>query len=61
MLRITLQADDPVFSTRFLEYQDMRHAPGFASHYHDLGISSLRGHDSACNRILSVGEVYGLS
>ena len=33
-----------------------RHAisPGFSGHYQDLGISSLKRHDSACNIILSV-------
>ena len=37
-----------------------RHAisPGFFGHYQDLGISSLKRHDSAvCNCILSVGRV----
>ena len=28
--------------------------PGFSGHYQDRGISSLEGHDSACNVILSV-------
>ena len=33
-----------------------RHAisPGFPGHYQDLGISSTKRHDSACNLILSV-------
>ena len=36
-----------------------RHAisPEFSGHYHDLGISSLKGHDSACNFILRVPNV----
>ena len=42
------------------KHRDMRrrHAisPGFAGHYQDLGISSLKGHDSACNLILSVAK-----
>ena len=34
-----------------------RHAisPGFSGHYRDLGISSLKRHDSVCNLIISVG------
>ena len=33
-----------------------RHAvsPGFSGHYQDLGIPNLKGHDSACNLIVSV-------
>ena len=32
-----------------------RHAisPGFSDHYHDIDISILKGHDSACNVILA--------
>ena len=41
-----------------MKLRDMRrrHAisPGFSSHDQDLGISSLKGHDSACNINLSV-------
>ena len=29
-------------------------SPEFSDHYHDLGIPSLKMHDSACNLILSV-------
>ena len=40
------------------KHRDMRrrHAisPGFSDHYRDLGISSIKGHDSACTLILSV-------
>ena len=30
-------------------------SPGFSGHYQDIGISSLKEHDSTCNLILSVG------
>ena len=43
-------------SSRFLGYYQ-RHAiilsPGVSGHYHDLGISSLEVHDSACNLVIS--------
>ena len=35
-------------------------SPGLYGHYQDLGISSLKGHDSACNLTLSVGSILGL-
>ena len=40
-----------------------RHAisPQFFGHYQDLGISSLKGYDSACNIILSVGSPANLA
>ena len=31
-------------------------SPGFSGHYEDLGISSLKRHDSACNLILGVAR-----
>ena len=40
-----------------------RHAisPGFSGHYQDLGKSSLKRHDSACNLILSaVSGMWGV-
>ena len=41
-------------------HRDMRRrqaiSPGFSSHYQNLGISSLKEHDSTCNRILSVAS-----
>ena len=32
----------------------MRHIAGIFGHYQDLSISSVKGHDSSCNLIISV-------